>query len=147
MLDFTAKLADFGLAKSTIEIKYTHVSSSVMGTWGYVDPAYIATGHVWVKSDIYGFGVVLLETLTGLQVIDNTRGDEKSNLVEWARPILGSKRKLKTIMDPRLEKKYPLEVAFKCAALALKCLKTSPKDRPSSEEVLQSLEKIFAAKK
>ncbi|GKD56967.1 putative transferase, protein kinase RLK-Pelle-RLCK-VIIa-2 family protein, partial [Tanacetum coccineum] len=145
MLDFTAKLADFGLAKSTVEIiyLYTHVSSSVMGTRGYVDPAYIATGHVWVKSDIYGFGVVLLETLTGLRVIDKTRPAKKRNLVKLARPVLGTRKELKKIIDPRLKKNYPLEGAFKCAALALRCLERRPKDRPSSEEVLQSLEDIY----
>ncbi|GJU69240.1 probable serine/threonine-protein kinase PIX13 [Tanacetum coccineum] len=144
--DFTAKLADFAFAKSGPKFGESHVTTRVMGTYGYAAPEYMATGHLYVKSDIYGFGVVLLETLTGLKVKDNTRGDEKHNLVEWARPILGSKRKLKKIMDPRLKQNYPLEGAFKCTALALRCLKIYPKDRPSSEEVLQSLEEIYAAK-
>ncbi|GKB62353.1 serine/threonine/dual specificity protein kinase, catalytic domain-containing protein [Tanacetum coccineum] len=110
-----------------------------------MQPEYLATGHLYVKSDIYGFGVVLLETLTGLKVMDNKRGDEKHNLVKWARPILGRNRKLKKIMDP-LKQNYPLEGAIRCAALALRCIENYPKDRPSSEEVLQSLEEIYAAK-
>ncbi|PWA90532.1 tyrosine-protein kinase, neurotrophic receptor, type 2 [Artemisia annua] len=145
--DFTAKLADFGLAKSSPKIGESHVSTRVVGTYGYVDPAYIATGHLCVKSDIYSFGVVLLEILTGLRVLDTSRPTERQNLVHWLCPILGRKRKLKTLMDPRLEQNYPLEGAFKCAALALRCLENQPKDRPSSEEVLRSLEEIYAAKK
>ncbi|PWA96512.1 serine/threonine/dual specificity protein kinase, catalytic domain-containing protein [Artemisia annua] len=145
--DFTAKLGDFGLVRCSPKIGESHVSTRVMGTYGYADPAYISTGHLYVKSDIYSFGVVLLETITGQPVLDSNRPAERRNLVDWVRPILGRKKRLKTIMDPRLEQNYPLEGAFKCAALALRCLETQPKDRPSSEEVLQSLEEIYAAKK
>lgn len=102
-------------------------------------------GHLSVKTDIYGFGVVLLETITGLKVLDQYRVAKKRNLVDWARPFLGRRGKLKNIMDPRLELNYPLKGAFKCAALSLKCLEINPTDRPSSEEVLQTLEQIYAA--
>jgi len=95
-----------------------------------------------VKSDVYGFGVVLLEMLTGLQALDNTRPSGQQNLVEWARPSLRDKRKLRKIMDSRLEGRYPLKAATQAAELILKCLEADPKVRPSMEEVLATLENI-----
>ena len=96
-----------------------------------------------VKDDMYSFGVVLLEALTGLRVIDRKRLTKLQNLVDWASPVLGKREKLKKIMDPRLEQNYPVEGAFDCASLAMRCLSSNSKDRPSSEEVLQSLEQIL----
>ncbi|KAJ9550794.1 hypothetical protein OSB04_014839 [Centaurea solstitialis] len=145
--DFNAKLGDFGLAKHGPDIGETHVSTGVMGTYGYAAPEYIATGHLTAKSDIYGFGVVLLETLTGLRVLDTNRPASQQNLVEWKRPILARRNKLKKIMDPRLQQNYSLKAAFKCTELASKCLAREPRLRPSSEEVLQSLEQIYAIDK
>lgn len=105
------------------------------------------TGRLSVKTDIYGFGVVLLETLTGLRAWDVMRPLEQRNLVNWASPFLAKRSELKEVMDPRLEQKYPLEAAFKCALLTLRCVAYEPKDRPSSEEVLRSLEQIYADSK
>ena len=100
-----------------------------------------------MKSDMYGFGVVLLETLTGLKALDTKRPNEQQNLVEWTRPMLETRKKLKKIMDPRLEQNYPLEAAVKCAKLIFRCLEHNPKDRPSSEEALHSLEQIYVINK
>lgn len=100
-----------------------------------------------MRSDIYGFGVVLLEILTGLRVVDTNRPAGAHNLVEWARPSLPDKRKLKKIMDPRLENQYPLKGAFEVAALVLKCLESDPKNRPSINDVLESLQQISTVKK
>lgn len=104
------------------------------------------TGHLYVKSDVYGFGVVLLELLTGFRALDTNRPAREQNLVEWARPSLTDKKKLKKIMDPRLEDQYPLKGAFQAAGLIVKCLESDPKSRPSMEEILESLEKINAIK-
>lgn len=101
---------------------------------------------MYIKSDVYGFGVVLLEILTGRRVLDNDRPKGEENLVEWARPYLPSKRRLRIIMDPRLERQYPLKAAFQAAQLILNCLENEPKNRPSMEEVLESLEEINAIK-
>jgi len=100
------------------------------------------TGHLYIKSDVYGFGVVLVELLTALRALDTTRPSGKENLVEWIKPYLSNKRKLKSIMDTRLEGKYPSKAAIETAALALKCLAQEPKSRPSMQEVLETLEKI-----
>ncbi|OAY50378.1 probable serine/threonine-protein kinase PIX13 isoform X2 [Manihot esculenta] len=144
--DYNAKLSDFGLAKLGPINGNSHVTTRVMGTYGYAAPEYVATGHLYVKSDVYGFGVVLLEMLTGLRALDTNRPTGEHNLIDWARPSLSDKRKLKKIMDPRLEEQYPIKGAMQAAELIIQCLGSDPKTRPSMEEVLESLEKINAIK-
>ncbi|KAL3736452.1 hypothetical protein ACJRO7_025406 [Eucalyptus globulus] len=134
--------SDFGLAKLGPADRNSHVTTRVMGTYGYAAPEYIATGHLYVKSDVFGFGVVLLEMLTGSRVFDRTRPSGQQNLVEWARPLLHDKRKQRKIMDPILKGRYPLKAATQAAKLILKCLEADPKARPSMEEVLATLENI-----
>ncbi|KAI3725545.1 hypothetical protein L1987_65335 [Smallanthus sonchifolius] len=140
--DFNAKLSDFGFAKLGPTNGASHVSTRVVGTYGYAAPEYIATSHLYVKSDVYGFGVVLLEIITGLRVVDTNRPSSQHNLVEWARPALPDKRKLRKIIDPRLENDYPSKGAGKAAELILRCLEPDPKNRPSMEEVVVSLQEI-----
>ncbi|XWS36553.1 hypothetical protein CRYUN_Cryun20dG0094600 [Craigia yunnanensis] len=81
--EFNAKLSDFGLAKLGPIGDKTHVSSRVMGTYGYCAPEYQRTGQLTVKSDVYSFGVVLLEFITGRRAIDTTRRNKEQNLVTW----------------------------------------------------------------
>lgn len=103
-------------------------------------------GHLYVKSDVYGFGVVLVEILTGLRALDQNRPSGQQNLVEWIKPHLAERRKLTKIMDSRLEGKYPSKSVFRIAQLALKCIGLEPKQRPSMKEVVETLERIEAAK-
>lgn len=81
--DFNAKLSDFGLAKLGPVGDKSHVSSRVMGTYGYCAPEYQRTGQLTAKSDVYSFGVVLLELITGRRAIDTTRRNEEQTLVAW----------------------------------------------------------------
>uniref|UniRef100_A0A2P2MFL7 Protein kinase capable of phosphorylating tyrosine family protein n=1 Tax=Rhizophora mucronata TaxID=61149 RepID=A0A2P2MFL7_RHIMU len=113
-----------------------------MGTYGYAAPEYLATGHLTAKSDVYSFGVVLLEMLSGRRAIDKNRPSGQHNLVEWAKPYLANKRKVFRILDNRLEDQYSMDVAFKASTLALHCLSTEPKFRPSMAEVVITLECI-----
>ncbi|KAI5418828.1 putative serine/threonine-protein kinase pix13, variant 4, partial [Lathyrus oleraceus] len=103
-----------------------------------------ATGHLYVKSDVYGFGVVLLEILTAMRAMDTKRPSGQQNLVEWVKPFLSNKKKLKGIMDGRIEGQYSQKAAIQAAALSLKCLESDPKQRPSMKDVLESLEAIEA---
>ena len=142
--DFRAKLSDFGLARDGPTGDKSHVSTRVVGTRGYAAPEYIATGHLSVKSDIYSFGVVLLELLTGRRAMDEARGSTAAvTLVDWAKPQLGDLRKLIRIMDTRLGGQYPKKQAQDVAALALRCLEDDPKNRPAmADAVLPELERL-----
>ncbi|KAL9685692.1 hypothetical protein QQ045_023143 [Rhodiola kirilowii] len=125
---YNAKLSDFGLAKTRM--------------YGYAAPEFVSTGHIYVKNDVYGFGVVLVEILTGLRSLDPNRPGEQFSLVNWVTPYLLDRRKLRKVIDPRLKGKYPLEAALHTARLALKCLGLEPKTRPSMEEVVETLTEI-----
>eukprot|EP01018_Ginkgo_biloba_P024329 Gb_17612 [translate_table: standard] len=140
--DYTAKLSDFGLAKDGPEGDQTHVSTRVMGTYGYAAPEYVMTGHLTARSDVYSFGVVLLELLTGRRSMDKTRPSREYNLAEWARPLLNEKRKLLRILDPRLEGEYSVKGAQKAASLAYHCLSQNPKARPLMRDVVETLEPL-----
>ncbi|XP_041991154.1 probable serine/threonine-protein kinase PBL9 [Salvia splendens] len=139
---YNAKLSDFGLAKDGPTGDKSHVSTRVMGTYGYAAPEYLATGHLTTKSDVYSYGVVLLELLSGRRAIDKNRPSGEHNLVEWCRPFLPNKRKVFRIMDNRLEGQYSMEVAQKVANLALRCISLEPKLRPNMQDVVKELEQI-----
>ncbi|WOK93271.1 protein kinase 2B, chloroplastic [Canna indica] len=144
--DFNAKLSDFGLAKDGPTGDRTHVSTRVMGTHGYAAPEYIATGRLSAKADVYSFGVVLLELLTGRRALDKTKVGTEQNLVEWAKPYLGDKRKLYRIMDTRLEGKYSKKGAHELGILAQQCIGNDAKLRPRMSDVLAALEKLQDSK-
>lgn len=140
-VNYNAKLSDFGMARDGPSDDKSYVSTRVMGTYGYAAPEYIATGHLTPKSDIYSFGTVLLELLTGRRVIDKNRPNGEQKLVEWAKPYL-NKRKIFRVMDPRIEGQYSQDHALKAANLALKCLSMEAKQRPNMIEVVKELEKL-----
>ncbi|XP_031397434.1 probable serine/threonine-protein kinase PIX13 isoform X2 [Punica granatum] len=144
---YNARLSDFGLALFVPSDGRSSVGTRIVGTYGYGAPEYIATGHLYVKSDVYSYGVVLLELLTGLQAIDKNRPQGKANLVEWAEPRLSSERKVKAMIDSRLKRNYPPDAAVQVARLASRCLRREPRERPSMSEVVEALGEINAANK
>ncbi|KAI3730269.1 hypothetical protein L1987_61438 [Smallanthus sonchifolius] len=144
--DFNAKLSDFGLAKLGPVNGESHVSTAIAGTYGYMAPEYVATGRLYVKSDVYAFGVVMLEIITGLRASDYNYDGMKQNLVEWAKPFLVNIKKLQRIIDPRLDQYYPAKGVIKAANLILSCLESEPKNRPSMKEVVLGLQGINAIK-
>ncbi|XP_019446459.1 PREDICTED: probable serine/threonine-protein kinase PBL8 isoform X1 [Lupinus angustifolius] len=138
-VDFNAKLSDFGLAKDGPMGDQTHVSTRVMGTYGYAAPEYVMTGHLTARSDVYGFGVVLLEMLIGRRALDKSRPSREHNLVEWARPLLNNK-KVVGILDPKIDGQYSSKTAIRVAHLAYQCLSQNPKGRPLMSQVVEFLE-------
>ncbi|CAI0539775.1 unnamed protein product [Linum tenue] len=142
--DFNAKLSDFGLARQGPPEGLSHISTSVVGTVGYAAPEYVQTGRLTAKSDVWSFGVVLYELITGRRVMERNlpRGEQK--LLEWVRPYVSDSRKFHLIVDPRLEGNYCLRSAQKVSALANKCLSKQPKSRPRMSEVVELLGNIIS---
>lgn len=100
---------------------------------------FFSSGHLTAKSDVFSFGVVLLEILTGRRSMDKKRPSGEQNLVAWARPYLADKRKFYQLVDPRLELNYSLKGVQKISQLAYICLSRDPKSRPSMDEVVKAL--------
>ena len=115
-----------------------------MGTQGYAAPEYIMTGHLTAKSDVYGFGVVLLELLSGRKAVDKSRPPREQSLVDWARPYLTDARRLDRVMDPALAGQYSSRAAHKAAAVAHQCVALNPKSRPHMSAVVDALEPLLA---
>ncbi|EER92482.1 probable serine/threonine-protein kinase PBL10 isoform X2 [Sorghum bicolor] len=144
--EYNAKLADFGLAKDGPTGDKSHVSTRVMGTQGYAAPEYLATGHLTAKSDVYSYGVVLLELLSGQRALDKNRPPGQHNLVEWARPYITNKRRVIHVLDSRLGSQCSLPAAQKMATLALQCLSMDARGRPGMDQVVTVLEDLQEAK-
>ncbi|PKA47608.1 Serine/threonine-protein kinase PBS1 [Apostasia shenzhenica] len=136
---FHPKLSDFGLAKLGPVGDQSHVSTRVMGTFGYCAPEYAMTGQLTVKSDVYSFGVVFLELITGRKVIDSTRAHGEQNLVSWARPMFNDRRKLARLVDPRLQGQFPMRGLYQALAVASMCIQEEASARPHIADVVTAL--------
>ncbi|VAI09086.1 unnamed protein product [Triticum turgidum subsp. durum] len=142
-LEYNAKLSDFGLAKDGPVGDKSHVSTRIMGTYGYAAPEYIMTGHLTAMSDVYSYGVVLLELLTGRKSLDRSRPVREQTLTDWAFPLLAHRKKVLGIVDPRLAADdYPVKAVHKTAMLAYHCLSRNPKARPLMRDIVATLEPL-----
>ncbi|GJU55179.1 serine/threonine-protein kinase PBS1-like protein [Tanacetum coccineum] len=168
--EFQPKLSDFGLAKLGPTGDKSHVSTRVMGTYGYCAPEYAMTGQLTVKSDVYSFGVVFLELITGRKAIDSTQPHGQQNLVTWAkyilynklaepstfklavtlveestqklaraRPLFNDRRKFTSLVDPRLEGRYPMRGLYQALAVASMCIQEQAAARPLIGDVVTAL--------
>ncbi|KAL6896915.1 hypothetical protein ACP4OV_007487 [Aristida adscensionis] len=137
--DYYPKLSDFGLAKLGPVGDKTHVSTRVMGTYGYCAPEYAMTGQLTVKSDVYSFGVVFLELITGRKAIDHTQHSGEQNLVAWARPLFRDRRKFCQLADPLLQSRYPKRGLYQALAVAAMCLQEQAASRPLIGDVVTAL--------
>ncbi|XVF62644.1 hypothetical protein PTKIN_Ptkin09bG0024900 [Pterospermum kingtungense] len=141
---FHPKLSDFGLAKLGPVGDKTHVSTRVMGTYGYCAPEYAMTGQLTLKSDVYSFGVVFLELITGRKAIDNMRAPGEHNLVAWARPLFKDRRKFPKMADPLLQGRYPMRGLYQALAVAAMCLQEQAATRPLIGDVVTALTYLAA---
>ncbi|TMX05857.1 hypothetical protein EJD97_011735 [Solanum chilense] len=135
--NFNAKLSDFGLAVLSGAQNKNNIKLS--GTVGYVAPEYMLDGKLSDKSDVYGFGVVLLELLLGRRPVEKEAATECQSIVTWAMPQLTDRSKLPNIVDPVIQNTMDLKHLYQVAAVALLCVQPEPSYRPLITDVLHSL--------
>jgi serine/threonine protein kinase len=117
----------------------------VVGTHGYAAPEYMDTGHLTAKSDVWSFGVVLYEILTGRRSLDRNRPAAEQKLLEWVAQFPPDSRNFRMIMDPRLRGEYSAKAAREIAKLADSCLLKNAKERPTMSEVVEVLRRAVQA--
>ncbi|XP_031110411.1 probable serine/threonine-protein kinase PBL7 [Ipomoea triloba] len=140
----TPKLCDFGLATWTPAPSVPFLCKTVKGTFGYLAPEYFQHGKVSDKTDVYAFGVVLLELLTGRKPIESKRGPGEENLVLWAKPLL-QQGFLEKLLDPRL--RFPSKNLHKIAWMvqaAAACINNEESQRPNIDVIIAILRGIEA---
>ncbi|XP_068652059.1 proline-rich receptor-like protein kinase PERK1 [Aristolochia californica] len=139
---FEAKVSDFGLAKFASD-NNTHVSTRVMGTFGYLSPEYASTGKLTDKSDVFSFGVMLLELITGRRPVDKTYAYMDESLVDWARPLLTralEEGNYDTLVDPKLQNTYNPNEMARMVACAAAAVRHSARRRPRMSQIVRALE-------
>lgn len=132
--EFNAKVSDFGLAKLLGSGK-SHVTTRVMGTFGYVAPEYANTGLLNERSDVYSFGVLLLEAITGREPVDYGRPAGEVNLVDWLKMMVGNRRS-EEVLDPNMEVKPSTRALKKALLVALRCVDPDAEKRPKMGQVV-----------
>eukprot|EP00243_Klebsormidium_subtile_P004644 TRINITY_DN18792_c0_g1_i1.p1 TRINITY_DN18792_c0_g1~~TRINITY_DN18792_c0_g1_i1.p1 ORF type:complete len:389 (-),score=81.84 TRINITY_DN18792_c0_g1_i1:478-1644(-) len=137
-----AKIGDFNIASLAPDAASRLQSTRVLGTFGYHAPEYAMTGQLTAKSDIYSFGVVLLELLTGRKPVDHKMPRGQQSLVTWATPRL-TEDKVKQIMDPKLNGDYPTKAVAKMAAVAALCTQYEADFRPKMSVVVKGLTSLL----
>ncbi|CAH1413955.1 unnamed protein product [Lactuca virosa] len=142
--NFEARVSDFGLAKLAADLG-THITTRVMGTFGYMAPEYASSGKLTEKSDVYSFGVVLLELITGRKPVDASQplGDE--SLVEWARPLLShalETEDFEVLVDPKLGTNYVAKEMFHMIEAAAACVRHSAAKRPRMGQIVRAFESM-----
>lgn len=133
--DYEAQISDFGLAKWLPESWIQHVVSPIEGTFGYMAPEYFMHGVIHEKTDVFAFGVLLLELITGRQAVDTS---SRQSLVMWAKPYL-EKNSIKAIVDPKLEDKYDMTEMKRAMFIASICIHHLPNMRPNMSRVVNLL--------
>lgn len=130
------KISDFGLAK-LYDDKKTHISTRVAGTIGYLAPEYAMRGHLTEKTDVFAFGVVALEIVSGRPNSDSSLDEEKMYLLEWAWNLHEQDREIE-LVDSELSE-FDEEEVRRIIGVALLCTQTSPTVRPSMSRVVAML--------
>ncbi|XP_021767359.1 probable serine/threonine-protein kinase PBL7 [Chenopodium quinoa] len=138
--DYNAKLSDFGLSKFGPICDKEHVSVRVRGTFGYIAPEYVKRGFLSVKADVYNFGIVLLELLTGRRAVDIIRETKEQELSYWAnRMILKKSKKVLELADPLLQGTFPTRRFYQTFAVAHMCLRENSTVRPMMSDVVAAI--------
>ncbi|XP_035547835.1 putative leucine-rich repeat receptor-like serine/threonine-protein kinase At2g19230 isoform X3 [Juglans regia] len=137
-----AMIADFGLSRAFARENDTHVSTCPAGTFGYVDPEFATSGNFKRESDVYSFGIVLFELITGRPAI--IRGPMQNNhILDWVYPLI-ERADIQNIVDPRLEGEFNTTSAWKVVEIAMSCALPVAIQRPGMSQVLAELKECLA---
>ncbi|WOK97638.1 putative LRR receptor-like serine/threonine-protein kinase [Canna indica] len=136
--NFEAVVGDFGLAK-LVDVRKTSVTTRVQGTMGHIAPEYLSTGKSSSKTDVFGYGIMLLELVTGQRAIDMSLLEGDVLLLDKVRK-LSREKQLDTIIDRNLNRKYDIQQVEKIVQIALLCTQPSPEARPNMSHVIGMLE-------
>ncbi|KAI7729000.1 hypothetical protein M8C21_021495, partial [Ambrosia artemisiifolia] len=138
--DFEAVVGDFGLAK-LLDHRDSHVTTAVRGTVGHIAPEYLSTGQSSEKTDVFGFGILLLELITGQKALDfgKTAANQKGVMLDWVKK-LHQDGKLNLMVDKSLKNNFDRVELEEMVQVALLCTQFSPSNRPKMSEVLRMLE-------
>ncbi|KAK2657494.1 hypothetical protein Ddye_010546 [Dipteronia dyeriana] len=135
---WNSKVSDFGLAK-LLESENSYITTRVMGTFGYVAPEYASTGMLNEKSDIYGFGILIMEVISGRNPVDYSRPSEEVNLVDWLKKMV-SERNPEGVLDPKLPEKPASRLLKRVLLVALRCVDPNAQKRPKMGHIIHMLE-------
>ncbi|XP_022157306.1 probable serine/threonine-protein kinase PBL18 isoform X2 [Momordica charantia] len=136
--DFSAKLSGYGCVGHIPESEISN--NSVVGASLSVET--LERGLLTPKSNVWSFGIVLLELLTGRRNLDNRHPKEERNLVKWSRPFLADDCRLSLIMDPQLKGRFPSKASRMVADIAQRCLQKDPSERPTMRTIVERLSSI-----
>ncbi|XP_073055066.1 proline-rich receptor-like protein kinase PERK9 [Primulina eburnea] len=142
--NFEARVSDFGLAKLAMDAN-THITTCVMGTFGYMAPEYASSGKLTEKSDVFSFGVVLLELISGRKPVDTSQPLGEESLVEWARPLIShamETQEFDGLVDPRLEENYVDSEMFRMIEAAAACVRHSAAKRPMMGQIVRAFDSM-----
>ncbi|XP_020552442.1 receptor-like kinase TMK4 [Sesamum indicum] len=142
--DIRAKVSDFGLVKAAPDGNHSF-ETKLAGTFGYLAPEYAATGKVTTKVDVYAFGVILMEMITGRKALDDSLPEEKCHLVTWFRRLLNDKNAVRAAVDPTLSSTMDEEgfhKIWKVAELAGHCTVREPQHRPDMSHPVNVLSSL-----
>ncbi|KAL4583546.1 hypothetical protein LXL04_008124 [Taraxacum kok-saghyz] len=132
------KVSDFGLAK-LLGSEKSYVTTRVMGTFGYVAPEYASTGMLNERSDVYSFGILIMEIISGRNPVDYSRAPEEVNLVDWLKTMV-TNRNADGVLDPKLPEKPSSRALKRALLVALRCVDPTAQKRPKMGHVIHMLE-------
>ncbi|XP_042018544.1 receptor-like protein kinase FERONIA [Salvia splendens] len=138
--NWIAKISDFGLSKmGESNDSFTHISTNIKGTFGYLDPKYLSTHQLTRKSDVYAFGVVLFELISGRAAVDVRLDEEQHSLAGWARFCV-REGQVDGLIDRNLEGQISAGCLDVFVGIAGRCIHIQPLERPSMADVVMGLE-------
>ncbi|CAN6689643.1 unnamed protein product [Malus baccata var. baccata] len=136
---YEAVVGDFGLAK-LLDRRESHVTTAVRGTVGHIAPEYLSTGQSSEKTDVFGFGILLLELITGQKALDAGNGQVQKGMILDLVRTLHEEKRLELLVDRDLKGCFDVIELEQCVELALQCTQSSPILRPKMSAVLKILE-------